>query len=208
MKLRPPTEANTPVSAVASRRRAGPSQGFTLIELVAVVATFALIAAMVLPNLDLGGSRAVRSAASDLATSLELARERAIMTGRVHAVVIDLDRGAYWIEWSKPLDRADAAPAADTGERELQLVPPPIEGEALEPLFGAFGRPRVVEDPALILGVELDAGVVERGTVELRMDADGATDPAAIVVGDADGRAAMRVLVEPLADAVAVVHVE
>ncbi len=189
--------------------RYGRRAGFTLSELVAVVATFALIAAMVLPNLNLGGSRAVRAAADDVATSVELARERAIMTGRVHAVVIDLDRGAHWVEWSKPIAPETPAPAAsDTGKRQLDLVPPPIEGEALEPLFGNFGRPQVVEDPVVLLGVEIDDGVADSGTVELRIDADGATDPAAILIGDADGTYVVRVEVEPLADAVAVVHVE
>jgi len=189
--------------------RCGREAGFTLIELVAVVATFALIAAMVLPNLNLGGSRAVRAAADDVATAVELARERAIMTGRVHAVVIDLDRGAHWVEWSKPLAPEMPAPAAaDAGKRQLDLVPPPLEGEALEPLFGNFGRPQVVEDPAVLLGVEIDDGVADSGTVELRIDADGATDPAAILIGDADGTYVVRVEVEPLADAVAVVNAE
>lgn len=182
--------------------------GFTLIELIAVVATFALIAAMVLPNLDLGGSRAVRSAADDLAISIELARERAIMTGRVHAVIVDIDAGAYWIEWAKPPDAAPLAPATGRGERQLDLVPPPLEGEALEPLFGSFGRPHRIEEPVAILAVEIEAGVADAGRVQLRMDADGATDPAAIVLGEPDGGYAMRVDVEPLADAVAVTHVE
>ena len=191
--------------------RGGLVGGFTLIELLAVIAMFALIAAMVVPNLDLGGSRAVRSAANDVATALEMARERAIMTGRVHAVVLDLDRGSYWIEWSKPIERpTEAAPQGDPagGEHKLALVPPPIEGAELEPLFGVFGRPQRIEDPVVLLGVELDGGTADSGTVELRMDGDGATDPAAILLGEADGSHAVRIEVEPLADAVHVVNVE
>jgi prepilin-type N-terminal cleavage/methylation domain-containing protein len=186
------------------------SAGFTLIELLAVIAMFALIAAMVVPNLNLGGIRKVRSEASDLATAVEMARERAIITGRVHAVVVDVESGAHWIEWAAPLDPA-AAPAAPgpDGERKLDLVPPPLEaGEELVPLTGEFGKPHVVESPVVILGVEMDGGLAESGQVVLRIDGDGATDPAVILFGDEDGENVVRVEVEPLADAVAVVNAQ
>lgn len=182
--------------------------GFTLIELLAVIATFALIAAMVVPNLDLGGSRAVNAAAEDLAASLELARDRAIMTGRVHAVVIDMGRGEHWIEWAAPVAKEEA-PTPPDEEGKLDLVPPPLEGsDALVPLEGQFGRPHRVEDPAVLLGVEIDGGLAETGEVVLRIDGDGATDPASILVGDADRSYVVRVEVEPLADSVAIVRAE
>ena len=68
--------------------------------MLAVVAIFGLIAAMALPNIDLGGSRIVRGEAQDLATAIEFARQRAVMTGRTHQVVIEVDRGEHWIEWA------------------------------------------------------------------------------------------------------------
>jgi type II secretion system protein H len=187
------------------------TRGFTLIELLAVVATIALIAAMVVPNLNLGGSRAVRTAAQDLASAIEMARERAILTGRVHAVVIDVDRGAHWVEWAAPPEKEEApAPAHDgrEGEPKIDLVPPPLESAELVPLAGEFGKPHVVEKPAAILDVEIDGGVADTGQVSLRIDGDGATDAATIRIGDADGNYVVQVDVEPLADEVAVVHEE
>ena len=59
--------------------------------MLAVVAMFGLIAAMVMPNIDLGGSRMVRSEAQDLATAIEFARQRAVMTGRTHQIVIEIE---------------------------------------------------------------------------------------------------------------------
>jgi prepilin-type N-terminal cleavage/methylation domain-containing protein len=186
------------------------TRGFTLIEMLAVVATIALVAAMVVPNLDLGGSRAVRTAATDLASAIEMARERAILTGRVHAVVIDVDRGAHWIEWAAPPEPEEPppAPSGRDGERKLDLVPPPLESEELVPLAGDFGKPHLVERPAAILGVEIDGGLADTGQVSLRIDGDGATDAAVIRIGDADGSYVVQVDVEPLADEVAVVHEE
>jgi len=187
------------------------TRGFTLIEMLAVVATIALIAAMVLPNLNLGGSRAVRTAAQDLASAIEMARERAILTGRVHAVVIDVDRGAHWIEWAAPPEPAEApasAPASREGEPKIDLVPPPLASAELVPLAGEFGKPHVVERPAAILDVEVDGGLADTGQVSLRIDGDGATDAATIRIGDADGSYVVDVEIEPLADVVAVVHEE
>ena len=185
------------------------TRGFTLIELLAVVATIALVAAMVVPNLNLGGSRAVRTAAVDLASAIELARERAILTGRVHAVVIDVDRGAHWIEWAAPPEEEPPpTPAGRDGERKIDLLPPPLESAELVPLPGEFGKPHLVERPAAILGVEIDGGLADTGQVSLRIDGDGATDAAVIRIGDADGTYVVRVDVEPLADEVAVVHEE
>lgn len=196
----------------APRRDRRGSAGFTLIELLAVVATFALIAAMVVPNLNFGGSRKVRGEASDLATAVEMARDRAILTGRVHVVVVDVERGAHWIEWAAPPEPAAPAPAPaeePDGKRKLDLVPPPLEGsEQLVPLYGEFGKPHVVESPVVILGVETGGGVADSGRVVLRFDGDGATDAAAILFGDEDGNDVVRVEVEPLADSVAVVNAQ
>lgn len=182
--------------------------GFTLIELLAVVAMFALIAAMVVPNLDLGSSRAVNTEAAELATALELARDRAIMTGRAHAVVVDVGRGEHWIEWAAPLEAASVPAGGPAGEGKLELVPPPIEGEALVPLTGQFGKPHRLEDPAMILGVEIGDGLADTGEVVLRIDGDGATDAAVILIGNADASYVVRVEVEPLADSVAIVRAE
>jgi hypothetical protein len=163
---------------------------------------------MVLPSFDFGGSRSVRTAAADLATSVELARERAIMTGRAHAVVIDVERGTWWVEWSEPLapPEADAAPSGEPAK--LDLVPPPLAGEALVPVAGSFGRAHALEDGVVVAGVELDGGVADAGEVELRFDADGATDPAVVLLSNEEGLHGVRVEIEPLADAVLVVNAE
>lgn len=179
--------------------------GFTLIEMLAVVALFGLIAAMVVPSLDLGGSRAVRDEANAIAAAVEYARQRAVMTGRMHVVVVDVDTGSHWVEWAAPPEPKPAAPA--NAERTLDFVPPAMETGERAPVPGEFGRPHVADDRVVIAGVEVGNGLAERGEVELRIDGDGATEPAAIVLTDEDGGHAVRVEIEPLADLVQVVDV-
>jgi type II secretory pathway pseudopilin PulG len=180
--------------------------------MLAVVAIFGLIAAMVLPNLDLGGSRIVRGEAQDLATAIEFARQRAVMTGRTHRVVIEVERGEHWVEWAAPLEAEGAATrageGAPEGERPLALVPPPLDVDEFVPIPGELGRVHRADDKTAILGVEVSGGLADHGRVELRITPDAAADPASILVGDADGGHALRIEVEPLADAVRVVDAE
>jgi type II secretory pathway pseudopilin PulG len=176
--------------------------------MLAVVMMFGLIAAMVMPNLDFGGSRLARAEADDLAAAIEFARQRAVMTGRTHQVVIEVERGAHWIEWAAPLEAPAETASGEGDEKKLDLVPPPLETEEFVPIPGELGRVHVANDQVAILGVELDGGLADEGRVELRITPDGAAEPASILVGDADGGNALRVEVEPMADAVQVVHAE
>lgn len=185
-----------------------PRAGFTLIEMLAVIAMFGLIAAMVVPNLDLGGSRVVRGEAADLAAAVEFARQRAVMTGRAHVVRIDVEGASHWVEWAAPPAPETTAEIDPAAEREIPLVPPPLEVEELVPVPGAFGRPHVADESVAILGVELPQGVADAGVVELRIEGDGASDPATVVLTDREGEHALRVEVEPLADLVRVVRAE
>ena len=208
-------EAHRPVSRVASHQRAArfhEAAGFTLIEMLAVVAIFGLIAAMVLPNLDLGGSRIVRGEAQDLATAIEFARQRAVMTGRTHQVVIEIERGEHWVEWDAPQESEnEAVPADDAtpGERKLDFVPPiRLGGGEFVPIPGEIGRVHRADDKTAILGVELSGGLTDQGRVVVPITPDGTAESATILIGDTDGGNALRVEVEPLADAVRIVHAE
>src|SRR5262245_41978407 len=76
--------------------RAKPSRrGFTLIEILAVVAILALVAAFVAPNFGGMRLRALRAEAKQLSGQLELARQRAIVTGVPHRLWFELDQAEY-----------------------------------------------------------------------------------------------------------------
>jgi general secretion pathway protein H len=71
------------------------SRGFTLLELIVVLAIAAVILAMALP---VGGKRSGRElerAARDVAASLRVARERAILTNEGATLTVDLEHGFY-----------------------------------------------------------------------------------------------------------------
>jgi prepilin-type N-terminal cleavage/methylation domain-containing protein len=178
--------------------------GFTLIELLAVVAMFALIAGMVAPLLNLGGSRAARREADDLAGAVEFARQRAVMTGRIHRLVMDLDRGEHHIEWLPPAEPEPAA-ASEGGsshrERKIDMTPPPTATDQFVPAPGALGRNHQMDGATRLLEIRLPGGAFARGVVVLAITPDGAADPALIRVGSSDGEPLYDVRVEALADA-------
>ena len=58
-----------------------------------------LAMSLLLPAIGAGGGARLRGQAERLAGVLELARQRAVVTGKPHRVSIDLEKAAYRIEW-------------------------------------------------------------------------------------------------------------
>jgi prepilin-type N-terminal cleavage/methylation domain-containing protein len=101
--------------------RRGRDSAFTLLEILAVVSIFALIAGLAMPNFSALHSRNLKQQAQRLVAQLELARQRAIVTGVPHRLYIDIDGSAYRIEWfaseqvANGGDDWDSLSASDTG---------------------------------------------------------------------------------------------
>ena len=71
--------------------------GFTLVELLVVLAVLAVVMAMAVPVFTAGRPRAeLDGAALQLAASLRQARGQAIASNRSQAFTIDLERRLYW----------------------------------------------------------------------------------------------------------------
>ena len=88
--------------------------GFTLLEILAVIAIFALLSAFVLPNLGAMRARQLEQAARRIADQLELARHRSIATGVPHRLLIDLDAASYRLEaYASEASDETATPGAD-----------------------------------------------------------------------------------------------
>ena len=73
------------------------SRGFTLLELLVVLAVISLVAAVSLPYLRFGGIDA-RTAAQDLSAELGLARARALATHHPANLVIDAGARRFGLE--------------------------------------------------------------------------------------------------------------
>ena len=188
------------------RRRSG----FTLIEILAVVAIFALLAALVMPNLGSLSSRTLRQRADAIAARLELARQRSVLTGIPHRLLIDLDEGAYRLEWwiteieaSGEQDSGDAESLDLRGQSLIPMSPPLAQVRAYRPLPGLMGRFERLEDSVVFLGIETPEGWIDQGRAFVSFARDGTASYTALYLDDDTGRSVVLDVL-PLADIVRV----
>jgi len=86
-------------TATSGTEAPGKAAGFTLLELLVVLAVAGLLAGIVLPRLVVPDvARAEAEAARDLAAALVRARSAAVFRSREVALVIDLRERRYWVE--------------------------------------------------------------------------------------------------------------
>ncbi len=181
--------------------------------MIAVVAIFGLLVAVVAPNLGNLSGRTLRSATDALAARIDLARQRTVMTGIPHRVWIDLDAASYRLEWF--LTEAEALGEDEPAEEPLDLrgaTPLPLEAprgvaRAFRPLPGNLGSDAVLETSLVFRGVETPTGWVERGGAGIEFATDGSTEAAAVILDDDSGRA-LVIDVLPIAEAVRVSDAE
>jgi hypothetical protein len=179
---------------------------------IAVVAIFALLVGIMVPNVGTLSGRALRAGADHIAAQLELARQRSITTGIPHRLLVDLDAPGYRLEWEvsdADLARArgEAVPEQPTldlgGSAPIPLSPPQQAQRRFRPMVGQLGDFVLLDEPLVFGGVETAEGWIQRGEAYVSFARDGTTSWTQIHVDDDAGR---RLVIEvlPLADAVRV----
>ena len=158
------------------RRRSG----FTLIEILAVVAIFALLTALVAPNLGFLSSRTLRQRGESVAARLELARQRTVLTGISHRLLIDLDEGTYRLEWfvteleaTGETGFAEAEALDLRGQTPIPMAAPLGEARLYRPLPGLIGRSERLEDSVFFSGIETRDGWIDEGQAFVSFTRDG-----------------------------------
>jgi prepilin-type N-terminal cleavage/methylation domain-containing protein len=185
--------------------------GFTLIELLSVIAIFALLAGIALPNLGIRTGRALDAESKKLAATLEFARQRAVMTSTPHRLVIDIDLAAYWLEeWVDAGDPGleDAPPAPpplDSPGASVAMAPPEAAAFEFRPMLGTLGALTQLDAAISIAAVETPETVFEAGEVHVVFEGDGTSEPTWIELATDDGEA-IALQLAPLADTVRFEH--
>jgi type II secretion system protein H len=188
------------------------TSGFSLIEMLSVVAIIALVVGVALPNLGIRSRRAMEDEAKQLAATLEFARQRSVMTAVPHRLMIDVEGGAYWLEWlvseSRALGEDDPAELAvyELENRETVPMAPPRGSEQLyRALSGSLGHTTQIQEIIQIDAIETGGGFLERGLVGIVFERDGTSEPAEILLSDQEGNS-MRLELAPVADTVRITH--
>jgi prepilin-type N-terminal cleavage/methylation domain-containing protein len=178
---------------VTNRSNSARQGAFTLIEILAVVVILGLMASLLLPAIGAGGGRSLRKQGDRVAATLELARQRAVVTGKPHRVVLDLARGAFGVEWlvseNVAYDDVDADFDPSREGTELDLLAPPVEDvRNYYPIPNRFGSMDTLDRGYFFEGVDTPEGWIEQGEVYVVFAWDGSSDAAQIVISDPDNR--------------------
>ena len=198
--------------------RAAPAtstRAFTIIEMMAVVFIIGLLMVSIVPRLGTTASE-LRAEGLALASHIEMARQRAIMTGKPHRVLIDVEEGGYRVEWfvseaeargegefEEEADELDPRNVLGTGGY-LDLSPPSTRDRSYHAIpLRQFGSTRWLPDDIYFDGIDTADGWLESGDVEIVFDRDGTTGSAEVVISDARDRTVL-LDVRPLLDVVRV----
>ncbi len=199
------------------------TSGFTLIEMMAVIAIIGMVFAIGVPRLSSSRWRALGNAGESIAASLEYARQRAVMTGVPHRVFINLEDGGWRVEWLVREDQALAAvteessdagapglgaalgakpgsKGSDDRDPPIDLHPPVADDRDYHPIpnrqLGSFTW---LDEQLYFVGLESASGWIEGGNVQIVFEADGTTEHTLLEIADADERH-MTLEIEPLLD--------
>ncbi|MEK6707116.1 MAG: prepilin-type N-terminal cleavage/methylation domain-containing protein, partial [Bdellovibrionota bacterium] len=105
-------------------------RGFSLLELMVVVAIIALFTTMVIPSVSSYFQLSLNSAAREMASVIKEAYNSTIMTGRIHRLVFDLKEQTYWVESGPPTALLETKESKEREERKKKFFnssdkPPP-----------------------------------------------------------------------------------
>jgi prepilin-type N-terminal cleavage/methylation domain-containing protein len=188
-------------------RRGRRGSGFTLIEIVAAVAIFALLVGLIAPRVGSLTSRTLQQRAERIAARLELARQRSVLTGVPHRLLVDLDEGGYRVEWEVTEAEAEGrepeppVPLDLRGQTPIPMAPVRGEERSYRPLPGQLGDFEWLEDDLVFAGLETPEGWIDRGEASIEFERDGTASYTALYLDDESGRS-LVLDVLPLADAV------
>lgn len=73
-------------------------QGFTLIEILIVIALIAIISAIAIPSLGVGLKINIDSSTRELAGTIRETHDEAVLRGQIYRLAFNIDKGKYWAE--------------------------------------------------------------------------------------------------------------
>lgn len=166
--------------------------GFTLLELLVVLLLIVLVTGVFMTTVGGGFGVHLNNAGRTFSAELEYVAQRAVTTGQVQRVVIDLDEQVFRVEELPFVEPTPDAPLPEHAER-LDLAPPPSQTE-FQPVEGRIGEWHALDDADDVAFREVRVGSDARteGPVAIGFSPDGASDPAEIWLRD-DGGYELRI---------------
>lgn len=130
------THKESPTSRLRFQR------GFTLLELLIVLGIIGAVASAILPNLAMSSGSQMSLTLRELTLTMRNTYDSAVLTGRVHRLVIEIKKGVYWAEQA-PLGYQGRPPLVQNDEESARAEE---RARLLEELNQAAADPRKASD--------------------------------------------------------------
>ena len=109
-------------SELNKSRQSSSLAGFTLLEIILVLAIFGAVAAVILPNIGLTIGSRMSMGLRELSGTLRATYDNAVLSGRINRVVINLKTSEYWVEAAPPgFNGRASAQSTDRSATEQRL---------------------------------------------------------------------------------------
>ncbi len=167
------------------------------------------------PTLSALEAHTLRRTAEQIVERADFGRQRAVMTGVPHRLVVNLDDSTYKLEWQGEAE-ARQAPVVVQAETDpdiepslsdvdiappLSLAPPPAAERSFEPVPGPLGAVEVLGRGVEFAWIETPGGDTDVGEASITFESDGTATYTLLVLNEPGGRElALEIL--PLAEAV------
>lgn len=170
-----PTTTSRPIE-----RRSGRRSGFTLIEILIVVAIISIVMALGLPAISRVTYQRLNSTTRQFVGMIKTIRNDAILLSVVHRLVLDMDKQEYWVEEQSGSELL-ANPDADNSKKKT----PTKKDDDAPPAFNRsdkYGKkPKAMPGGVRIRGVlKAQEGFRTEGTVYIHFFPNGFNEQAIV----------------------------
>ncbi|MBL7715329.1 MAG: type II secretion system protein [Bdellovibrionales bacterium] len=134
-------------------------KGFTLVEILVVVALIGFLSAMILPNISGFNRVSLNSAAREMSSIIREAYNAATITGRVHRMAYDLKSGEYWAESGPAMALLDSEDSKEKEERRKRFTKKEVQATSSFSMDSTITRSK----KSLPRGVKFEDIITEQG---------------------------------------------
>ncbi|NCN40896.1 prepilin-type N-terminal cleavage/methylation domain-containing protein [bacterium] len=165
-------------------RRTNHKAGFTLIEILLVVALVGLLASALVPNISGVFRVGLKSSVRRFSAVVKYTYDNSILTGRIHRIVLDLDKQTWRVEAANPGQ-------LPTDKDRMGLLPDSLREDDRvieDPAFTLVGARLVENIPAGVKIMEAsswrlgEGNVVDKGEFFIYAYPNGLIDEATVVI--------------------------
>jgi prepilin-type N-terminal cleavage/methylation domain-containing protein len=125
--------------------------GFTLIEMMVVMAIIALMAAFALPSISSYFEVSLESTARQMAGTVKETYNATVITGQVHRIVYDLKEQSYWVEIGPTTVLLDTEESRKREERRARFASEKEKEDEAKSKAALFVQDRTVTRKKLTL---------------------------------------------------------